>query len=161
MTGCDAPVRNRSQGVVVESITLTVISTLFVIQRFSMKVLWGIPIGFDDWFILLSYLTSLAGMLLLVCGMAAHGLGRDIWTLPPPDITAFGKYLYAVGITYLLGLTLLKLSLLFFYLRIFPSPPVRRILWGTLIFNAICGIALCLAMILQCLPVAYYWNRWD
>ena len=85
----------------------------------------------------------------------------ELWTLSPPDITAFGIYLFAAAIVYVIGLTLLKISLLFFYLRIFPTPPVRRILWGTIVFNVICGITFCLALVLQCLPVTYYWNRWD
>lgn len=39
---------------------------------------------------------------------------------------------------YFLQLALLKTSLLFFYLKIFPNKIVRRLLWGTLVFNGIC-----------------------
>lgn len=39
---------------------------------------------------------------------------------------------------YFLQLALLKTSLLFFYLKIFPNKIVRWLLWGTLIFNGIC-----------------------
>lgn len=39
---------------------------------------------------------------------------------------------------YFLQLALLKTSLLFFYLKIFPNKIVRWLLWGTLVFNAIC-----------------------
>lgn len=39
---------------------------------------------------------------------------------------------------YFLQLALLKTSLLFFYLKIFPNKIVRRLLWGTLVFNGLC-----------------------
>lgn len=39
---------------------------------------------------------------------------------------------------YFLQLALLKTSLLFFYLKIFPNKIVRWLLWGTLVFNGIC-----------------------
>lgn len=41
---------------------------------------------------------------------------------------------------YFLQLALLKTSLLFFYLKIFPNKIVRWLLWGTLVFNGICKL---------------------
>lgn len=41
---------------------------------------------------------------------------------------------------YFLQLALLKASLLFFYLKIFPNKIVRWLLWGTLVFNGICEL---------------------
>ncbi|KAH7116358.1 hypothetical protein EDB81DRAFT_916785 [Dactylonectria macrodidyma] len=161
MTDCGAPVRDRSRGCVIETITLTIISTLLIIQRFSFRIFWNTPIWFDDWLILFCYLISFATMFLVVYGIVGHGLGRDVWTLSPSDITEFGKYLYALSVVYITAITMLKLSLLFFYLRIFPTTLVRRILWGTIIFNAISGVLFCFVLSFQCLPISYYWTRWD
>ncbi|KAH6974039.1 hypothetical protein EDB80DRAFT_742043 [Ilyonectria destructans] len=160
-TSCGAPVRDNSRGAFVQAIALAIISALFVLQRFSAKIFWGAPIWLDDWFILLSYLTCFINMFFMVCGTIPHGLGRDIWTLSPADITTFGIYLYAGGFAYMATLPLLKLSLLFFYLRIFPTQSVRRVLLGTVILNAVSGIAFCLAFGFQCQPVSYFWNQWD
>ncbi|EEU34878.1 uncharacterized protein NECHADRAFT_55092, partial [Fusarium vanettenii 77-13-4] len=160
-TGCGAPIHEKSRACVAHFITLAVISTLFIIERFSVKPFWGIPIWLDDWSILVSYLLSFVQMLLVVCGVVGHGLGRDIWTVSPSDITAFGIYIYAASLAYTAAITMLKLSLLFFYLRIFPAQLVRRILWGTIIFTALFGIAFCLAIAFQCRPISYFWNGWD
>ncbi|KAH7233790.1 uncharacterized protein BKA55DRAFT_695308 [Fusarium redolens] len=160
-TRCGAPIHDGSRACVAQFITLTVISTLFIIERFSVKLFWGITIWLDDWSILISYLMSFAKMLLVVCGVVGHGLGRDIWTLSPSDITAFGIYIYASGLAYTAAITMLKLSLLFFYLRIFPAQLVRPILWGTVIFTALSGIAFCLTIAFQCRPISYFWNGWD
>lgn len=64
-------------------------------------------------------------------------------------------------ILYFAQITLLKLSLLFFYLRIFPGMYVRRLLWGTVAFNCVFGAAFVVAAIFQCSPIPYYWLRWD
>lgn len=160
MTSCGAPVHDNSRGLVINTITFTIIAVLFVIQRFSTRIFWGTPIWFDDWFILLSCLVSIIDMV-LVGGTVHYGLGRDIWTLSPADITVFGIFLYAGGLAYLTAIMLLKLSLLCFYLRIFPTQSVRRILWGTIILNAVSGIVFCIVFALQCLPISYFWNQWD
>ncbi|KAH6959632.1 hypothetical protein BKA56DRAFT_501220 [Ilyonectria sp. MPI-CAGE-AT-0026] len=161
MASCGAPVHDNSRGLVINTITLTIIAVLFVIQRFSTRIFWSTPIWLDDWFILLSCLASFIDMILVICGTVHYGLGRDIWTISPADITVFGIYLYAGGLAYLTVLTLLKLSLLCFYLRIFPTQSVRRILWGTIILNAVSGIVFCIVFTLQCLPISYFWNQWD
>ncbi|KAH7155938.1 hypothetical protein EDB81DRAFT_840170 [Dactylonectria macrodidyma] len=161
MTACDVPVRDNSRAIVTGVITLTAISALFVVQRFFSKIFWRAGIDMDDWCILLAYLVCLTNTLFVICGAVRNGLGRDIWTLSPAEITAFGIYFYAGGLCYLAVLTFLKISLLLFYLRIFPTRSVRRILWGTVILNAAVGIAFFLAFAFQCHPVSYFWYQWD
>lgn len=53
------------------------------------------------------------------------------------------------------------MTLLLFFLRIFPKPIIRRLLWGTVAFNLICGLAFVLATIFQCQRISYYWTSWD
>ena len=89
------------------------------------------------------------------------GLGKDIWTVPFDNITAFVRSFFIMEILYFGQITLLKLSLLFFYLRIFPGTNVRRLLWGTVVFNCLFGAAFVVAAIVQCSPIPYYWLRWD
>jgi hypothetical protein len=64
-------------------------------------------------------------------------------------------------VLYFAQVFLLKLSILFFYLRIFPSPPFRRLLWATIIFDILFGAVFIIAGIFQCHPISYYWNQWD
>ncbi|MBE3041212.1 hypothetical protein IMZ48_01220 [Candidatus Bathyarchaeota archaeon] len=62
---------------------------------------------------------------------------------------------------YFLEVTLLKMSILCFYMRIFPEPKIRRVLLGTMALNAAIGAAYVFAAIGQCRPVSYNWTRWD
>ncbi|KAF3768073.1 hypothetical protein M406DRAFT_355824 [Cryphonectria parasitica EP155] len=53
------------------------------------------------------------------------------------------------------------MSLLFFYLKIFPKRTVRLLLWATIGYNAIWGVAFILIAVFQCQPIDYYWTNWD
>ena len=53
------------------------------------------------------------------------------------------------------------MSILFFYMRIFPETRIRRILWVTQALNAMFGISFVFAAIFQCTPISYNWTRWD
>lgn len=66
-----------------------------------------------------------------------------------------------MAILYFTQTTLLKMTLLFFYLRIFPGTGVRRVLWGTIIFNALFGMVFAFVVILQYRPLHYFWDQWD
>lgn len=128
---------------------------------FSKIFVIGGSVGLDDWFIVATILLGVADTVLIVEGLTGNGLGRDIWTLTSEQITQFGLHMYVIQIMYIARLSALKMSLLFFYLRIFPNSRIRQFLWGTVIFNtgyfmAFSAVGACL-----CRPVHFYWERWD
>ncbi|KAJ4390957.1 hypothetical protein N0V93_004556 [Gnomoniopsis smithogilvyi] len=118
-------------------------------------------LGMDDWFIIGCILVGTTGTIMTSLGTIANGLGKDIWTLTPYQITSFGYWFYHMEWTYFMELFLLKMSLLFFYLRIFPAKGVRMLLWGTIFYNIAWGIAFVLVAIFQCQPISFYWTKWD
>lgn len=63
--------------------------------------------------------------------------------------------------TYFLELCLLKMSMLFFYLKIFPTKGVRMLLWGTVAYNALWGVVFVLIAIFQCRPISHNWTGWN
>ncbi|KAM0415955.1 hypothetical protein ACHAPT_013109 [Fusarium lateritium] len=161
MTNCGAPIRDRSNEYVILSNTFAVVSALFFVQRFISKLYWRLPLGLDDWLILITLLSGIPSSVITVHGTVANGLGRDVWTLTPSEITRFGLFFHIMAVLYFALVTLLKLALLFFYLRIFPSTGVRRILWATVIFNSLFGLAFVFAAVFQCQPISYFWEKWD
>jgi hypothetical protein len=56
-------------------------------------------------------------------------------------------------------ITLNKVALLVFYLRIFPNRKFRILCYAGMVFVGFSGIAYIIATTFQCAPVAYYWNR--
>lgn len=61
---------------------------------------------------------------------------------------------------YLIIITLTKVSILFFYLRIFPNPRFRQVCYMVMAWVSITGLIFLLLQIFQCIPVDYVWNGW-
>ncbi|KAF7560062.1 hypothetical protein G7046_g4092 [Stylonectria norvegica] len=160
-TSCQAPIRDKSAGYRALNNALGIVSGVFIVQRFAFKIYCELELGLDDWFTLITLVAGIPSTILTVHGTLANGLGRDIWTVAFPNITQFGMYFYVMEVLYFFQVTLLKLALLFFYLRIFPATPVRRLLWATVIFNCLFGAVFIVVAIFQCKPISYYWTKWD
>lgn len=115
----------------------------------------------DDYLIVATLIFGIPSTIVQDLGTISHGLGEDIWTLGFDTITLFAKWFYIMEVLYFFNVAMLKLSLLFFFQRIFPAKPVQKILWGTIVFNAMTGIAFVITAIFQCTPISHYWEKWD
>lgn len=160
-SGCDQPIRNRGSQYVLVSNVFGIISAVFVLQRFAYKLWASIPLGMDDWFTLITLLIGIPVTVINAHGVTDNGLGQDIWTLTYDNITNFSKYFYILEIFYFAEVSILKLALLFFYIKIFPSEGVKNVLWCTVVFNVMFGVSFTLVAIFQCRPISYYWAMWD
>ncbi|KAF1975174.1 hypothetical protein BU23DRAFT_459301 [Bimuria novae-zelandiae CBS 107.79] len=161
LTACHAPVRNRTTSLKVTNITLGVVSAFCVLARIFFKAAFTGDSGWDDYFILATVVCGIPTTIVQDIGTIKHGLGQDIWTLSFGMITAFAEWFYVVEILYFFNVAMLKLSLLFFFLRIFPAKPVQRLIWATVAFDVLIGVAFIIAAIFQCTPISHYWTKWD
>jgi hypothetical protein len=64
-------------------------------------------------------------------------------------------------LTYLCALPLTKISILFFYLRIFPRQTFKYCVYALMAANVGYLISFELVSIFQCSPVNAAWRRWD
>jgi hypothetical protein len=162
MSSCDAPVRDRSHQLLVTTISVKCIADFFVILRFMYRAFgMGGDYGADDWFCLSTVVAGTPMVVIIAKGLIPNGLGRDIWTVPPAQITKTVKSFYMMAWLYFLNTALVKLAFVTFYMRIFPSQGVRRLLWGTLIFISLWGFTFILVSIFQCRPISHFWHMWD
>jgi hypothetical protein len=162
-TLCDRKPRDTGVELRATNIGLMVVSAAFVLPRLAYKLFSSAEtrIGSDDYFILITLLVGQPSTIAIDRGLILNGLGRDIWTLSFEQVTAFGKYFYWVELLYFTQLPLLKLSFLFFYKRIFPGRTIQKIIWVTILFNILYGVAFVIAAVFQCRPISYYWTTWD
>lgn len=93
--------------------------------------------------------------------VANYGLGKDIWTVPFENITSILKIYYFDEDLYLTALPLVKISILFFYLRIFPQDWFRYGCFATMAACVGYGIAFLLVSVFQCSPIDLAWDHWD
>lgn len=162
LTNCGAPVRDHGHDYVVLSNTLIIITSVIVLIRFAFKaVVSRMDFSYDDWCVLITLFSAIPSAIVTVYGTVKNGLGQDIWTLTPREITEMLKWFYVMASLYFTQVTLLKLSLIFFYIRVFPSKDVQRLLWGTVVFVVLWGLAFVVTAIFQCQPIHYFWTKWD
>lgn len=69
--------------------------------------------------------------------------------------------MYAGAVLYQICLFLTKLSILFFYLSVFPYQQFLRVVYVTLAYTVGAGIAFTVAASLRCQPISYNWTGWD
>lgn len=84
-----------------------------------------------------------------------------MWTLKDFQITNVLRYYYYGEIFYILALGISKISILFFYLRVFPAKDVRKQIYAVM---ALCGaytFAFFFATTFQCAPLSLAWTQWD
>ncbi|KEZ46553.1 CFEM domain-containing protein [Scedosporium apiospermum] len=160
-SSCNAPIRNRSRGIKDVTTILSIITGVLVAGRLVFKqFIAKMGLSMDDWFILITTIVGAVTKVIIVYGTLANGVGQDVWTLPFDMITRFGMYFYIMEVFYFAEVTLLKVSILFFYLRIFPEPRIRRVLWATQILNVLVGVAFVITSIFQCTPISHFWTSW-
>jgi hypothetical protein len=140
---------------------LCAVSSLFVIQRLAYKVWAKLGCEIDDWLIIAALSNEIATNVINCVGLVPNGMGRDIWTLTYSNITNFGLFFYVEEIFYISKSMFVKLALLFFYIRVFPSHGVRWLLWSTVSLLTLVSAVFIFTAIFQCSPVSYFWQKWD
>lgn len=159
-SNCNAPIRDHGPGYIVVSWVLIVLAVIFVIIRFAFKIFEHHDLGEDDWAVLATLCGGIACHAVTLCAIK-QGLGRDLWTLRPEQITQMLLFFEILAVLYFATLMLLKLSMLFFYIKVFTTPRAARLLWGTALFTFVWGVVYIIVAIFQCQPISFFWNKWD
>ncbi|QPC58038.1 hypothetical protein HYE67_000269 [Fusarium culmorum] len=92
--------------------------------------------------------------------MTFKGLGRNVWLFDDHTITTFYIYLLIFQYGYVLSLCLVKLSILFFFLRTFPDQTFRTLVKWTMGFNILTTVIFSICGALQRQPVSLLWEGW-
>jgi hypothetical protein len=161
-TICHAPLRSTGNEIRISNIVLGVVTAACALSRLIYKAFFSVgELGSDDYSVLAALIAGVPSVVLIDRGIVPNGLGLDVWTVPFDRITDFVRYLYALEVLYFLQIALIKLTLLFFFLRIFPKPIIRRLIWATIAFNGLWGLSFTITAIVQCQPISFYWTSWD
>ena len=160
LSNCNAPIRDHGPGYIVVSWVLIVLAAIFVIIRFGFKIFEHHDLGEDDWAVLATLCGGIACHAVTLCAIK-QGLGRDLWTLRPEQITQMLLFFEILAVLYFATLMLLKLSMLFFYIKVFTTPRAAHLLWGTALFTFVWGVVYIIVAIFQCQPISFFWNKWD
>ncbi|KAL8995726.1 MAG: hypothetical protein Q9169_004584 [Polycauliona sp. 2 TL-2023] len=158
---------DRGQELLVSTIVLAVLATVAVILRFISRRVTKVAISWDDGLIVVGLV-----FLIAMCFCQAYGInwgsGKHVLaTVLAPDgeakIIRYIKIMYAYQIFWALAMVFIKLSILLFYRRVFPSTATSR-KWNLCNFALMfLSVACCLISIFGsafvCTPVALVWDR--
>ncbi|KAH6632141.1 hypothetical protein F5144DRAFT_489864 [Chaetomium tenue] len=141
------------------TIAFTVFAGVFVALRFLARYRQSARILIDDWMMVAAFLV-LIGNMIMNLELIKMGLGLHSGALTLPELQKLNETLVGAEIIYVTGVNLYKISLLFFYFRVFPIRSVR-------LGGYICGgistawnIACILAATWQCTPRQRLWMPW-
>jgi hypothetical protein len=122
---------------------------LFVIGRIVSRTLILRIWGWDDVLLFFAWLNSLAVMIGFAIS-TSYGQGHRFANVPKHLLLVSFDITYAALICYQLCLCLTKISILAFYIRVFPAHREQWMSWGTIIFVIAFGTPLLIGSILQC-----------
>ncbi|KAH7417417.1 hypothetical protein BKA64DRAFT_300215 [Cadophora sp. MPI-SDFR-AT-0126] len=87
------------------------------------------------------------------------GLGLHAWDVDDPgNLVQIAKVFYVMKLFYIIVQVLLKVSILLFYLRVFPVPWIQVVTWILIAFTLLHGVGFFFPILFQCRPVALLWN---
>ncbi|KAI0376695.1 hypothetical protein F5Y04DRAFT_285638 [Hypomontagnella monticulosa] len=139
-------------------VCMSALSTLTVVLRlWTRLVVQHMRLAVDDWIILFVL------MLCLVDGVAAgvatrYGLSKNFASSPPnPNNITLRTIYYSKEACYIVAVTLTKVSILFFYVRVFPQKLSNILIWAMMVFVVLSGGAFTLVTIFQCTPIHKVW----
>ncbi|RYP02425.1 hypothetical protein DL764_005804 [Monosporascus ibericus] len=131
---------------------LRCIARLSIVGRRS----WG-P---DDWVmtLVMGFAMPLA---FISIPLSKRGLGLDVWFVEHDDITHILYLWYFDAVLYVTSLSLTKISILLFYLTVFPKPSFRLWAHALIVANVAYAIVFGCLLAFQCRPIAGAWLAWD
>jgi hypothetical protein len=104
------------------------------------------------------------------------GMGKDVWTLTPTQITNAAKassihtqsdlysnsaqYTWVTQVTYIPAICLTKVAIVCFFMQVFPGPKFRLLCHGTIIWCFMFMVSTTITTILSCVPVEKLWTNW-
>ncbi|RKK67166.1 hypothetical protein BFJ69_g14720 [Fusarium oxysporum] len=158
-TNCGRPELDNDHNIRGINYTILGIAVFSIVLRTVTKSYRFSQWGADDYLIIAA--SVFTGVQCIIMGlMTFAGLGRNIWTLDDSTITTFHIYLLVVQYAYVLSLCLIKLSILYFFLRTFPDPTFRLIIKYTIAFNIVTTIIVTICGALQRQPIHLLWDGW-
>ncbi|KAJ9385535.1 hypothetical protein DTO063F5_4128 [Paecilomyces variotii] len=149
---CNTPIRRRYAVADAGTIIPFVFATVLVMIRIAAKSMrLGGGWGPDDFTIVASYVR-----------MVRYGFGMNIWDIFPLDnITKAYKYFYVFILAYKGLISLAKISVCLFLLRIFQSNIFRYTAYTMIGINSAVAISWIIVDAFHCVPVHLAWTGWQ
>lgn len=158
---CQVPGRDRRDLVRIVAIVFGILGLLaYGLRCFARFYIAAQQWGMSDWVITAAVIVMIPLQVLSI-PLASHGLGLDMWNVPTDGITSILYLYYWDEMIYVTSLSLTKISILCFYLKVFPGQTFRYVVYALIFANACYIITFDFLLAFQCNPIAGAWLSWD
>ncbi|KAI0841196.1 hypothetical protein F5Y06DRAFT_308112 [Hypoxylon sp. FL0890] len=160
MESCGVKGEDRSALIWIIAIVFGALGLLAFILRCMARLIGPHDWGSDDSVMCVVMALEIA-LAALSIPLAQNGLGLDMWFVPHDNITEILKLYYFDEVIYISALALTKVSILFFYLKVFPKRSFRICTWFLICTNILYMVTYDFLLIFQCKPIYGAWTFWD
>ncbi|KAH6709116.1 hypothetical protein BKA61DRAFT_738186 [Leptodontidium sp. MPI-SDFR-AT-0119] len=139
------------------TIIMALLAAVFVLLRCYSRTMVVKRFWWDDWN------TAVAALFMIMIAVvmiwdSTIGLGLHAWDVDSPDNLVKIAKARSQSSSLTEVQVLLKVSILLFYLRVFPVPWIQVVTWILIAITLLHGVAFFFAILFQCTPVAMLWN---
>ncbi|KAK2736393.1 hypothetical protein FQN57_000770 [Myotisia sp. PD_48] len=153
-----ADVPSRGYQAFIIGTVMVIVAGIFVAVRLAARFNRG-GIQVDDWMIVVSLILSVL-FTTSHNNAVEHGLGKHKDDLLDEQMRAALKWVFTAQVLYKIILGFEKLSVLFFYLRLFYVDKKFRVACiSVIVFVIVSSIAYIPPTVWQCSPIAAFWDR--
>ncbi|KAF9894627.1 hypothetical protein FE257_006515 [Aspergillus nanangensis] len=135
------------------------LSLVATMMRAWARLKRRVPFGIDDYLCFVSMFLLLVMEVELCLWVTIGGNGAHQSDLDLQTLMNFSKIFLANQFTYFLLCPLIKISIIFFYRRLFTMKPFHWVTMGLTVLISLWGTAIFLACALQCRPLKAYWDK--
>ncbi|KAH8675578.1 hypothetical protein BX600DRAFT_177444 [Xylariales sp. PMI_506] len=158
---CGHEAQDRTELVMVIGVTFGALGVLAFVLRCTARFLpGGRGWMLDDWLMALT-MCFMVPLCAFSIPLAKHGLGLDLWNVSPDNITQILYLYFWDELFYVTSLALTKISMLIFYLQVFPKRGFRICCYVLIGLNIIYALGFDMVCIFQCSPIEGVWLSWD
>ncbi|KAL8799507.1 MAG: hypothetical protein Q9182_005845 [Xanthomendoza sp. 2 TL-2023] len=151
-------VESRGGELVATVTVMMIIASIAVLLRLYARRISAAKLGKDDYLIIVALIFTY-GLDIISFYAIKAGIGRHMITLNLDQVTSFVKTDQATQVLFGFSITATKLSILFFYNRLFPFRTFHVVSLITIIASILWWVGVILTSFLHCRPFAYYWDR--
>jgi hypothetical protein len=145
------------------NIILISIATLMVLLRIYARFIRTCTATIDDWLVIIALFPAIGLTVTVSLAATRYGWSQHIWDyeyegVDPSKLIQERVISWISQMLYVWSSTLAKLSLLFFYRRIFSTTYIRVFVLGCIYFVLVYFVACFLTLLLECRPLSLYWH---
>ncbi|RGP69226.1 pth11-like integral membrane [Fusarium longipes] len=141
-------------------IAVLILALLAIALRFAARTIQRTKVHMDDWIIVLGMIL-VGGTAGLAIAGGHFGAGKHIWAVKMDDLQEIYKILFAYTFLYAASCSVIKLSILIFYHRVFPS--TELVFRASMIFGYFLSLSypvvIWVTMGNACRPFEHFWTQ--